>query len=87
MPPRPPALDGAPWRRAGGRRRAVHRVRGALAIATRSEGESESAERRERRGGVELPPPAIYTREKEEGAPFYMRGPRWSHVGRCMVGG
>jgi len=58
-------LDGAPWRRAGERRCAAHRVRGASAVATRSEGESESAERRERRGGAELLPPAIYTRERK----------------------
>jgi len=40
-------------------------VRGASAVATRSEGESESAERRERRGGAELLPPAIHSRERK----------------------
>ena len=38
-----------------GHRCATHRVRGASAVATRSEGESESAERRERRGPRILP--------------------------------
>jgi len=40
-------------------------VRGASAVATRSEGESESAERRERRGGAKLLSPANHSRERK----------------------
>ena len=43
----------------------MHRVWGASVVMMWSEGESESMERRERRGGAELLPPAIYMRERK----------------------